>query len=305
MAEYKGMEFVDATEEGGEATAPKPANASGPGKSYPKPILDLPEKDLERFKSWIDQKLEQLIAEQQPLLTEWANQEKAYRARSNGPLSFPFVGACGDVVPLIAMAVDPIFARLDVGIFKADRIVKLKALRKKMVDYVDPLETWFDFYFRHYAKLRDVFQPRLLDYTKHGTMVFKTVYDDDSFKVQTYDKEWNVVEKTITRFKGPRVFGIDLQDFLFSPSYQHVQMCPITAERQRPRIEHLYEAQAAGKLTNVDKLEGRKSTNRPLSIRSVRMIPSIRHPPSTVRIFRCGRFGVSTTSTEISCLSVW
>ena len=236
----------------------------GPGKSFPEPILRLypdsekNDKAIEKFTQWIDNKLEELIREQSPVLTEWANQEVAYRARSLGPRSFPFEGACGDVVPLISMAVDPIYARLDVGLFKSDRVIKIKALRKKMVDKVEALETWFDFYYRHYAKLREVMQPRLLEFVKHGTMVLKTVYDDDSFKVQTYDDQWNVVEKTITRFKGPRPIGIPLQDFLFSPRYQNVQQCPIIAERQRVTLTDLYVAQAIGKLTNVDKLEGQE-----------------------------------------------
>lgn len=258
MADYGEVEFVDGSE-GGTAVAERPpANQSGPSKGFPKPILDISEERQDKFKLWLDQQLETLINEQQPLIREWAAQEKAYRARSHGPLSFPFVGASGDVVPLIAMAVDPIFARLDVGLFKTERIMKLKALRKKMIDMVDPLEAWVDFYFRHYMKLRQVFQPRLLDFTKHGTMVFKTVYDDDTFKVQTYDREWNVIEKKITRFKGPRIFGIDLQDFLFSPSYQTVQECPIIAQKMRPSMAQLYEAEAAGKLTNCDKLKNQE-----------------------------------------------
>ncbi len=102
---------------------------------YPAAVVQLSDTQLESLKVFVDEWLQSLKSSQQPLLSEWSFQEEQYRARSMGPQTVPFVGACGDVVPVVAMAVDPVHARLDTGIFKADPVFVLKALKKKMLDY--------------------------------------------------------------------------------------------------------------------------------------------------------------------------
>jgi hypothetical protein len=229
---------------------------------YPDPIIPVEEDKLERFTIWLEQWLYELEASHAEKITEWADQEEAYRARVQGKKTFPFVGACNDVVPLIAMAVDPIHARLDTGIFKSDPVFSFKPLKKSVVDYVDPLSRWVEYYQKHKLGLRTICSPRLLECAKHGTMVLKTVYDRETYTIKTYDKSWKVVSKEVTRFSGPRVAGISLNDFLFPPSYQHLQDCPIVAERIRTTYWDLKIAQASGKVTNCDKVLGQETLDK-------------------------------------------
>lgn len=229
---------------------------------YPKAIVITDKKKQDALATWLDQWLSSLTNSHNAKLTEWAWQERNYRARPQRPKSEPYVGACNDVVPVMAMAVDPVHARLDTGIFKADPVFRIKPLKKSAMKYTDSLEKWIDYYQKHKLQLRQISSPRLLELAKHGTMVFKTVYEHEKYSIMTYDKSWKPIKKEVTRFKGPKVYGIGLGDFMFPPEYQHLQDCPVVAERQRFYYEDLMVAQASGKISNCEKLKDSRSVTR-------------------------------------------
>lgn len=245
---------------GSQVTITEAESATEPTKAdpYPSPMIDVGKDRLEQFMIWLDAWLLSLESSHSAKLTEWSEQETDYRARSLGPQSIPFKGASGDVVPAIAMAVDPIHARLDTGIFKADPVIRLKGLRKSFLDYIPALETWIEFYQKYRLQLRRVSSPRLLELTKHGTAVFKVIYDRETYPVKTYDDNWNVIKRQVTRFSGPRVFGVSLNDFMFPPHYQDIQLCPIVAERQRVSYEQLKIAEASKKLVNCSQVRNQE-----------------------------------------------
>ena len=229
---------------------------------FPKAILSASEETYEELKAWLDRWIISLESSHQQKLDEWADIELQYRARSDGPQQIPFVGATGDVVPVMAMAVDPVHARLDTGVFQSNPVFVFRPLRKSVVDYVDAVESWVEYYQKHKLHLREVVSPRILEMTKYGTMVLKTIYDHEVYPIKTYDKSWNVITKNVTKFKGPKVVGIPLADFLFPPEYQHVQDCPIIMERQRYWPTDLMVAQTSGKLANVERIIGQKLVQR-------------------------------------------
>lgn len=229
---------------------------------YPKPIMTLAEDRKEAFVAWLADELSALKAAHQQKVEQWRDQEKAYRAQPLGTQTFPFVGASGDVVPLVASGVDPIHARLDTGIFKNDPWFSIKGLKSNVVDNIAALETWVNFYARHKLNLRRVVTPRLLELVKHGTCVFKTVYDRESYNTRTYDKKWKPIKKKVTRYSGPRVFGVSLADFLVPPGYQDLQDCHIVAERQRVTYGELRIQEESGKLTNCEKVKDQETTQK-------------------------------------------
>lgn len=270
-APYSGedMRFVNEGQSTGESIdldAAKPLVPEGVRanqKRFPPAILNCSDEQKKSFIVWLDEWINDLIASQLPKQSDWVDQEEAYRAKPGAAGTMPYVGHDTTTVPAIAMAVDPIHARLDVGIFKQDRPFTLKALKKSVVPYVEPLSQWIDYYQRNRLQLRQVASPRLLELTKLGTCVFKTVYDRQAGKIKTYDyNTWEVIERDEVRFAGPRVFGVSLGDFLFPPSYQNLQDCPIVVERQRTSYGNLKVAEASGKLADVDKIKGQETHNR-------------------------------------------
>lgn len=236
--------------------------SAGNEDPFPKPILELTDEQKEGISSFVQEWLQALKSSQDQKVQEWSDQEAQYRARSEGPRNVPFVGACGDVVPVIAMAVDPIHARLDTGIFKAKPVFKLTGLKKSVLKYINALEQWIEYYQKHRLKFRSVASPRILEMTKHGTMIYKTVYERETYKTKGYDKQWKVVDKDVTTFAGPKVYGISIQDLLFPPGYQHLNDCPFVAERIRTTYGQLKIAEESGKIENCEALEGMEKTTK-------------------------------------------
>lgn len=231
---------------------------------FPPAIIQVDEKYLDAFCIWLDEWILDLQSSQAPKMQDWVDQEDAYRAKSGPRQTKPYIGAANHTVPAIAMAVDPIHARLDTGIFKQDPVFQIKPLRKKFVKYTYALSQLIEYYQKHCLKLRQVTSPRLLELTKLGTCVLKTIYDKQSAQIKTYDpaKNWEVVKKNENRYSGPRVFGVSLGDLLFPPLYQHLQDCPVVVERQRTTFDKLKVAEASGKLKDVDKIKDQATNQR-------------------------------------------
>jgi hypothetical protein len=220
----------------------------------PPAIMKISEDTEVRLKQWLDQWILDLESTYSDLQDDWANHETAYRARAPETLSFePFKGASRDVVPVGAMHVDPIHARLDIGIFKQDPVFTFKGLRKDVVPLMPAVQAFVDKYQKSYLKLRKVASPRILECTKLGTMILKVIYDRDEFEVLRYSSDFKEIQRVPqVRFAGPRVLGIHLGDCMFPPFYEDANDCPIIVERQRTTYEKLKELEAAGKLANVE-----------------------------------------------------
>lgn len=259
---------------------------------FPDAIIEMTDDQEKALKEFVNEWYQALKSSQDQKVAEWADQERMYRARSAGPLNTPFVGACGDVVPVIAMAVDPIHARLDTGIFKAKPVFKLTGLKKSMLQYIDPLEQWIEYYQKHRLKFRQVCSPRILEMTKHGTMIYKTVYERETYKTKGYGKDWKVVDKEITTFSGPKVYGISIQDLMFPPGYQYLNDCPVVFERINTTYGNLRIAEASGKIKNCEKVENTEKNIRD-DLRDERQV-SANHEDS-----------MRTTSDHIEVWEIW
>jgi hypothetical protein len=266
MAEYGEMNFADEGWIPSDETEVTLTESDGkspiPETPYPAAIINISQPQLDELKIWLSQQIDQLESSLNSKLDEWSDLEKAYTAKSLGPQSYPFEGASGDVVPLIAMAVDPIHARLDTGIFKNDPVFRFKALKKSFQKYAPALEKYVQYYQKNIMRLGEESSPRILEGAKLGTSAFKVVYEHDSYEVSTYDAQWNVVKKQVTRYKGPKIIGVPINKLLFPPHYQNVQQCPIIAEKIRLSYAQLRIAEASGKLKDCDKIRDQTITGR-------------------------------------------
>lgn len=283
-------------EEESEYTESVITDDATPNPSLEQPYPDamvkgLGAKNIDRLKNWLDEWLLALASEFSVKHKEWAEQESAYRARGSKSKSYPFEGACGDIIPVVAMAVDPVHARLDTGIFKNDPVYSLKALKKSYTQSVPALEQFIEFYQQHKLHLRTVVSPRLMELAKHGSMVLKTVYDREKYNTMTYDADWKPVEKEVTRFSGPRVMGIQLGNFWYPAGYEDLQLCPIVVERQRVRHTWLKVQEKSGKLFGVDRIKNQATNNRtPLETehqKSANHLESRRHEDEDVEVYEC------------------
>jgi hypothetical protein len=244
-----------------------------PTNAYPKNDLKITDEKREEFLIWMSQKVQELIDAQQDKQTEWANSEIAYRALQRGmgfnngagirdftPL--PFEGASTVTIPVIAMAVDPIHARLDTGIFKQDPVIRIKGLKKSILKYTNALEEFVDMNQKHRWQLRSVFSPGILEFCKLGTMFYRTEYENVEYDTSVYDEQFNVIKTHVVEYKGPKVFRVSIGDMLFPSNYTNLQDPPLIAERVRTTLDKLRIAQASGKLKNVEAIADFKTIDR-------------------------------------------
>lgn len=244
----------------------------GARNEAPAPIMAIDKEMEDDLCIWLDQWIQDLETAQAALQSEWAEQEKAYRALPGLNVTFkPFEGASDETIPVGAMAVDPIFARLDIGTFKQDPVFGFKALRADLAHVIPSVEKFVDYYQRNKLKLRQVAQPRILEFVKLGTMAFKVVYDREEREVIKYSDDYKTtVSARQIVFAGPRVVGIHLGDILFPPFYETAQDCPLIAERQRTTYEKLKTLEADGTLANVDKIKGQDSIGERTDVEAAR-----------------------------------
>lgn len=228
------------------------------GDPYPPPVMQIPEVKREAFGKWLDEWLSDLISAQKAKIDQISDEELAYRALDEPAKEQPYAGACTTVIPLIAMSVEPVQARLDTGIFKVDRVFRLKAFDNAFKDDIDALEQFVEYNQKHRFKLRRICRPRILEDCKHGTTAFKTIYENIEYEANTWKREngqWKAVKQKVVRYRGPKVLGLDLQNILFPPRYQELQDCPIVAERQWFTPELLEIAESSKKLTNIKEVK--------------------------------------------------
>jgi len=223
---------------------------------YPKPVFDLPDDKEDACSQWLDDWIDELESSWDVLRTKWAAEEEAYRAKSLGPQNIPFVGACGDVVPAIAMAVDPIYSRLN-AVTKQKPMLQPTGLRNSVLPYMNSFRVFLQFYFTHINPLRSVLAPRFLESAKHGTMALKITYDKVQYDVQGYNAKWEPEKITSTLYAGPRISGVELGDLMFPPHYQHLQDSPVVVERHRVTLNQINVWAASGKISKeaVDKIK--------------------------------------------------
>lgn len=222
----------------------------------PRAMLPISEEKREKVVQFLTDWINYLKQVQDDKQTEWSAYEEAYRARPAEPKVEPYVGACTDTIPVIAMAVEPVHARLETGIFKQDPFVTIKPIRKSAKTYTNALQHWLGFFFTKVVPLQKIAAPALLEQCKLGTMVFKVPYEQETCQSRYYDEKGKVVTKTYMKFRGPRPKHVSLGNFLFPPHYQHVQDCPIVAERQPTTLQQLRRLEYNKQLTNVDKIVG-------------------------------------------------
>ena len=238
----------------------EPPEVAKPSERKFPPMLKLEDAEFDRCREWLANRLEELKYAHDNKMAELTLFEEAYKAAPSKVIkNIPYRGASTDVMPVIAMAVDPISARLDIGIMKQQPVFAIVPLRKSLVSYKECLEDWVQFNQQHRWKLRQVAAPRFLEFAKLGTMVFKTVYDRVEAPIKTWEMNpdtgrFSQKSKRVTKFTGARVFGVPLDRFYFPPGYSNIDDCPIVAERLSLTYDKLRVAEASGKIVDVEKL---------------------------------------------------
>jgi hypothetical protein len=132
----------------------------------------------ERLISYIDTELTNHYAERGPYLDDLIRWQKDYWAKpSKEKQTFPFVGAANIVIPLTAIAVEAVHARIMTMLFGLPEIIDTTAVHPDFDGTQAPLRRYLDKELKNGVQFRKKIQDPILEIVKFGTGTAKVGYE--------------------------------------------------------------------------------------------------------------------------------
>lgn len=214
----------------------------------------------EAFIGQIDFELTDAIGVHDPLVAQWIKWLELYRAPVKQPeRNIPYEGAANFMLPIIATDSDQLYAKFMQTLHAADNLWTLSPLNERWVDSSKPIQDFLQWLDGTTLKMFNVNKRVLGEMVKLGTGIYKTGWNYEQRKINTYNQEGRSVSAIRTR-GAPFVDHVRLADFVFPHNAYSID--PDTqggagwvAERIRVAPERLrWMAQSSAPyLPNVDK----------------------------------------------------
>jgi hypothetical protein len=228
------------------------------------PQIDLEPSKADEVSRWLQEEINREKGSIQNLLEELAQYERLYEARPEQERrTFPWDGACNLVVPVIATAVDSVYARVMDSIFGAGDVYVSKPKSAKWVKLANPIQDFLNWVQRDILKLRAAMTPWALGALKYGTGYAKLLWEERRRNVM-YKDQGGVRSGVVVTHRGPVLVPIQLYDVLLSPDAYHtqnIQTCQWIAHRTVYTMKDLKEREASGIWTNIDKVISQPRTS--------------------------------------------
>lgn len=198
---------------------------------YPR-LLNLGEEIEAKLRLYINTELFNHYAERSQWVDDLKRWQKDYWAQpGQKQKTFPFTGASNLVIPVTAISVEAIHARVMTTLFAFgdEQFTAARAVSPDWVDAAAPVEKFMDWQLLHKMKAYDKFQDSILEIEKLGTGSMKSGYTrivkkavkevngkDEDFDVVTYD--------------GPTIDSPSIARFLMPFASQDPQLAPWCGE---------------------------------------------------------------------------
>lgn len=162
----------------GDAPLPEPLDSAPGFGSWPR-MIKLSAEAEGRLSEWLYDEIFQARTERQPLIKDWTRWQKQYWARPEKAVrNWPFPRAANIVVPMTAIAVEAVHARLVNTLFSVEPFYSMRPRVPQWIDLTPKVEKWFQ------QKIEDREEigmykfcvESLLELCKLGTCVGKTGY---------------------------------------------------------------------------------------------------------------------------------
>lgn len=154
---------------------PSPEAEASP---YPR-MLSLSDDVKGRLVMWLQDELSRARLELAPLVEDWKSWQTDYWAKPEQEVkNFPFTRAANIVVPLTAIAVEAVHARLMNTIHAVKPFWSIRPKNREWLEHAKPVENWLQSEAEDPNSL-DVFTTTshsLMEYVKLGTGILKTTY---------------------------------------------------------------------------------------------------------------------------------
>lgn len=127
----------------GTAPIPSEPPPTAPGQAEWPRMLVLNTETEQRLKMWLHEEIHQSRSERQPLIDDWITWQKQYWAEPEKEVkNWPFPRAANIVIPVTAIAVEAIQARMMNTLFSIEPFYSIRPQMKEWIDAAPPTERW-------------------------------------------------------------------------------------------------------------------------------------------------------------------
>lgn len=211
-------------------------------------VFDDDVKDM--IHQWIDNEIDNFNLEMGAMVEDWKRWQTLYWAEpATKERTFPFKRAANIVIPLAAIAVEAIHARLMNTLFSADPFWSVRARSKEWQDCAKPTERWLQSQVERGDTLK-VFEfcdVTCLELTKLGTCVGKSGYERVTKKTKQFigDKEQDLF---VDVKNGATLGRVPLTNFIMRLSSTDPQDAGIVGEKHRFTWSQLKQMVQSGRM---------------------------------------------------------
>jgi hypothetical protein len=229
-------------------------------------MLVLDEETENRLVMWLDDEIRKCLSERDGLIEDWERWQRDYWAVPETKIkNFPFERAANIVVPLTAIAVEAVFARLINTVFSVKPLWSIRPRSLSWADDAPVVEKWLQSEVENENSL-DMYRfasHALMEYVKLGTSVGKTGYERELRKSirQGPDGEepfWVEVKN------GPVVDYVPLANFLIRMAEHDPQQASWVGEEHEFSWTQLKRMSQSGRMDSkaIEKIRAYWQTSR-------------------------------------------
>lgn len=227
-----------------------------PGHGQWPRMLVLSEDVRERLTMWLEDEIQKCLSERDALVADWERWQEDYWATPREAVkNFPFERAANIVIPLTAIAVEAVYARLLNTIFSVKPFWSIRPRSLPWADAAPFVEKWLQTEVENVNSLDmyGVASHALMEFTKLGTGVLKTGYEREVRKslIERAGREeelWTEVRN------GASVHYVPLANFLIRLSETDTQSAPWVGEHHEFSWTQLKRMALSGRM-DPDELE--------------------------------------------------
>ncbi len=213
--------------------------------AYPREIF-LDEDTEERLRSYLDDELYRHYGERGQWMEDILRHQKDYWAKpSKEVATFPFKGAATIIIPLSAIAVEAIHARVMTTLFALPQSVAAVAVDPNWSDAVRPVERAIDKEL-NLMGFRDVLDSALLECEKFGNGIGKIGYERHVRTAVREMEDGTEQEFEVTTKQGTNVCATSVGRFLLPYYSQDPQTSPWVGEEHSRSPYEVLQLEKAG-----------------------------------------------------------
>jgi len=231
--------------------------------------LDLDEEQSEALRNALHEELTEALELHEQRATLYAQFLRDYKSKpEHEKKNFPWPGASNVVVPLVAVTVDAIVARLQKAIIGSKDFAEVEIKAPQWEPLEKDIRDWINWYVEM-GGLKGRLRTIAFDMALYGAAYAKAIWVEEVRDYHRYDDAGNVVKFPVPGFTGTRWYVASPNDLIWPEGFDEWANLPWVSNRLRYTKAELKRLEAAGEFQNLDAVWAHGKTERVDQIKEV------------------------------------